>query len=313
MVMIKKKIFLLMMVLISVYIFSLNLRAESIWRLSSMPNPQINSPAIGFTYVPPCGSTNNLEGRVQNITPDDYRVAVYIKVGIGWWNKPTWTEPLTPIQPDGSFTCDITTGGNDPNATEIIAYLVPNGYTPPKMSGECVLPEELNEKSEAKAKTMRSCGYRRIYFSGYNWRVKFSRTDKVGPGNNYFSDLEENVWLDEQGQLHLKITERDGKWYCAEVILEESFGYGTYIFHLASKVDQLDENIVVGLFTWDDCYDIQYGNREIDIEFSRWSNPNKDENAQFVVQPHEKTGNKHEFTVQQDVEISTHYFGWLEK
>jgi len=269
-----------------------------------------DSPAIEFTYVPPCGSDENLKGQASNIIPGDYKVAGYIRVGGGWWNKPTWANPLTPIQGDGSWTCDITTGGNDPDATEIAAYLVPNGYTPPEMSGQCALPHELDENSEAKVKTMRSCGYRKIVFSGYNWRVK-SSDSKVGPGPNYFSDSEENVWVDDQGRLHLKITQRDNEWYCAEVILEENFGYGKYIFHLAKRVDQLNENVVLGLFTWDTCSDPTYGNREIDIEFSRWEDPAND-NAQFVVQPYDTPGNMHRFNMQQSEEESTHSFTWLE-
>lgn len=269
-----------------------------------------DNPIIEFTYVPPCGSFENLEGQVSNVTPGDYKVAVYIRVDGGWWNKPTWANPLTPIQSDGSWSCDITTGGHDQDATEIIAYLVPNGYTPPQMSGQCALPAELDENSVAKVKTMRSCDSRMIIFAGYNWIVK-SSTSKVGPGPNYFSDSEENVWVDPNGRLHLKITPRDCKWYCAEVILEDSFGYGEYIFHLASRADQLNENIVLGLFTWDNCPDPTYGNREIDIEFSRWGEVEND-NAQFVVQPYYNPGNMHRFNMQQDEDESTHSFTWLE-
>ena len=68
-----------------------------------------------------------------------------------------------------------------------------------------------------------------IFFSGYNWTVKNS-PGKVGPGPNYFSDSANNVWVDTQGRLHLKITKRNGRWYCAEVISEVSFGYGEHLF-----------------------------------------------------------------------------------
>jgi len=269
-----------------------------------------DSPIIEFTYVPPCGSFENLKGRVLNVIPDDYKVAVYIYVDQGWWNKPTWANPLTPIRGDGSWVCDYTTGGHDQDATEIVAYLVPNGYEPPLMSGQCVLPEELDENSVAKVKVARPCGYKRIAFSGYNWRIKASAS-KLGPGPNYFSDSEENVWVDPQGWLHLKIAQRDDKWYCAEVILEESFGYGEYVFYLGNRIDQLNENIVLGLFTWDDCSDPIYVNREIDIEFSRWGEVAND-NAQFVVQPYDRPGNMHRFNMRQDEEESTHRFAWFE-
>lgn len=107
-----------------------------------------------------------------------------------------------------------------------------------------------------------------ISFSGYNWIVK--DTDQpTGPMNNYWSN--QNVWVDGEGKLHLKITkEPNGRWTCAEVHSTTDFGYGTYVWQLESRVDQLDKNIVLGLFDyrgWQyDHYD------EIDIEFARWGN-----------------------------------------
>lgn len=136
--------------------------------------------------------------------------------------------------------------------------------------------------------------WKTLSFSGYIWRVKTSET-LVGPGPNYFSDSSENVWVDELGQLHLRITQEGGPWYCPEVVTEKSFGYGTYRFYVASGVDQLNEHVVLGLFTWDD--DPAYYHREIDIEISRWGQVTN-ENAQFVVQPYYNDGNMRRFTVQ---------------
>lgn len=101
------------------------------------------TPAIEFTYVPPYGSFDNLEGQVWHVLPNEYKVAVYIKVTGGWWTKPYWNSPLTDIELDGTWVCDITTGGQDSQATEIAAFLVPNGYDPPGMSGGPTLPSEL--------------------------------------------------------------------------------------------------------------------------------------------------------------------------
>lgn len=54
-----------------------------------------------------------------------------------------------------------------------------------------------------------------IRFSGYEWTVKDSADDKVGPGPNYFSrDCER---LDTNGWLHLKIQQRGGEPHCAEI------------------------------------------------------------------------------------------------
>jgi len=89
------------------------------------------------------------------------------------------------------------------------------------------------------------------------------------------------VW---QGRPPLRIRDKREVWTSAEVILDEALGYGTYRFTLASPVDQLDPNAVLGLFTWYD--DPAQANREIDIEFSRWGDPNRTTNANYVVQPY---------------------------
>jgi hypothetical protein len=261
---------------------------------------------IQFTYVPPYGGTGNLQGRVDCFRPANYKVAVYIFVS-GWWTKPYWASPLTSIRADGSWTCDITTGGTDRLATKIIAFLVPNGYNPPLMSGGPTLPTELFENSVAHVEVDRDPIFKTIEFSGYTWKIKASETP-VGPGPNYFSDRAEDVWVDQNGQLHLNVVYRNGQWYSTEVFTAAPLGYGVYTFTLASRVDQLDKNVVLGLFTWDDTAP-QYNYREIDIEFSRWGEEAGD-NAQFVVQPWDHAGNRHRFNMVLQGNYSTHSFDW---
>ena len=268
-------------------------------------NSLAENPAIEFTFIPPYGSSLDLEGRVRNVNPADYKVAVYIFIeGAGWWTKPYFAQPLTPILSDSSWICDITTGGSDIYATEICAFLLPNGVNPPLMSGQPELPETLYTISVASIYTIRTP--KTISFSGYEWWVKAS-VGKVGPGPNYFSDSTENVWVDELGQLHLKITQRNGKWYCPEVICNSSTGYGKYVFSITGRIGQLNQNVVLGLFTWDNSPE-QF-HREIDTEFSRWG-VTADTNAQYVVQPYDQPGNRFRWMMPQLIDSSTHGFEW---
>jgi hypothetical protein len=256
---------------------------------------------IEFTYVPPFENYDDLQGAVSGVEPDDYKVTVYINVS-GWWTKPYSGQPLTTINSDGSWSCDITTGGIDQCATEIIAFLVPNGYSPPAGSGQQCLALELYDHPYAKA-----VRYEKLSFSGYDWWIKRSCI-RVGPGPNYFED---NAWVDSAGSLHLKIDRRGNDWYCSEVIADESFGYGKYVFTVRGRADLLDENIVLGLFTWEDCV-AEYNYREIDVELSKWGNPSND-NAQFVVQPWDTPGNLFRFDVDLSDSIdqlTTHEFTW---
>jgi len=117
--------------------------------------PPVNPPqcTIKFTSVPEYGSFDDLQGRVVCIEPvqfDKYRIVIYIKVGGGWWIKPDTAHKLTLIRIDGSWTADITTGGIDQNATEIVAFLVPSSYDPPALLGNKELPKELDENAITK-------------------------------------------------------------------------------------------------------------------------------------------------------------------
>jgi hypothetical protein len=118
----------------------------------------------------------------------------------------------------------------------------------------------------------------------------------------------EDVWVDAQDQLHLRLSEREGTWYSTEVIADSSLGYGTYVFRLSSRVDQFDPNVVLGLFTWDTGAP-EYNYREIDVEFARWGDPNAD-NAQYVVQPWTTARNMHRFELELPGARSTHCFNW---
>ncbi|OWW23345.1 hypothetical protein B4Q04_21115 [Zobellia sp. OII3] len=142
-----------------------------------------------------------------------------------------------------------------------------------------------------------------IDFSGHQWLVRNSNNDKQGPGPNYFLDSEENVWVDDEGRLHLKIIKKEGIWYCSGISLLWSHGYNKYVMYASSRLDQIDENAVAGFFV--------YGNdtEEIDIEFSKWSKTEND-NSQFAVQPSSVVDNKFRFNMEMENGLSTHFFDW---
>ena len=172
-------------------------------------------PEIQITYIPPYKSFDRLQGKVKYVNPANFKVAVYIFVS-GWWTKPFWTLPLTTINNDGSWNCDVTTGGNDQLATKFAAFLIPNGYNPPLMAGGTIFPGELFTKAAAWTTVEREAVFRQIQFSGLTWNVKASES-KAGPGPNYFSDQEDDVWVDNLGRLHLRIVKKNSRWYCTEV------------------------------------------------------------------------------------------------
>ena len=137
-------------------------------------------------------------------------------------------------------------------------------------------------------------------WSKYTVEVKESSA-LCGPGNNLFST--NTVALNSGDALTMSYKKVGSNWEASEVrvLLPDSaakFTYGTYSFSVSSVsvIDTTDssivskilpENLVLGLFTWDDTerYDIHENmNHEVDIEISRWSNAS-DADIQFLVQP----------------------------
>ena len=110
-----------------------------------------------------------------------------------------------------------------------------------------------------------------IDWSGYKWDV---RTGTGSPGTNSWTN--KNVWVDSQNRLHLKITNVNGKWYCAELSTQIPVSYGTYTFNVANDPSVYADNVVAGLFYYLSDKD------EIDIEFSRWNVANTP-NTQYTV------------------------------
>jgi len=149
---------------------------------------------------------------------------------------------------------------------------------------------------------------RTVNFAGITWAVKSSSGELWGPGPNRFSDAQSNVWVDEAGRLHLAITVENGVWKCAEVVAQQSFGYGSYRFTVETDVANLDARVVLGLFTWND--NPAYNHREIDIEFSRWGYPLDPTNAQYTVQPYTASANLLRWTLNPGYGQTVHSFRW---
>jgi hypothetical protein len=146
-------------------------------------------------------------------------------------------------------------------------------------------------------------GRRVITFAGHKWIVSETGERGKTPGPNFFSSSEENVWVDRQGRLHLKITHSNGRWECAEVIRIGAVSHGEYTFRILSDINGFDKNIVAGLFLYRD------DQNEADIEFSRWGDEDSDA-GQFTVQPSDREGNLFRFPVEKARKASTHIINW---
>ena len=114
--------------------------------------------------------------------------------------------------------------------------------------------------------------------------------------------------------MKIRYDETLGRWVSTEIYSDNSFGYGRFIFYVASRVDGLDSNAVLGLFIYsDDRSGVMGGYKEIDIEFSRWGYP-ESQNVWYTVwsaysfPSHESYG----FSLSLSNRVSMHYFEWSE-
>ena len=270
-------------------------------------------PSIQFTYVPPTGSYANVTGQVTGVSPSTYGVALFINVFGTYWTKPYTVQPITALNTSGSFSASITTGGAyslDAYAEQVIGYVVPLSYTSiPILQGASAMPQEIIDHSVASVVANK---FTPISFSNYYWEVKNTGNGRWGPGGppNYFTG--DNVTVDNQGRLHLAVAYINGAWRCAEVILTNSFGYGTYRLWLDSSLSSLPPNIVFGFFTWNNAPSIyQNTYREIDIEFSNGDVVSAPDNWQYVVQPYYLTQNRLRFSAPASVMGMSHTFTWM--
>jgi hypothetical protein len=242
-----------------------------------MADPQVK-PVITFDQVPiagPGGSerTEEIRGRVTAARAGQ-RIVLFAKAGV-WWVQPTTAEPFTRIEADSTWKNKTHLG------TEYAALLVDADYRPPDTAE--TLPQ-LGRGVIAIAVARGTGSFtppapKRIGFSGYDWDVRYSSSDRGG-ANDYDPA---NVWVDAEGFLHLTLVHREGRWTSSEVILTRSLGYGTYTF-TARDISRLDPAAAFGMFTWDE-EKVQQNHREVSIEISQWGD-RAIPNAQYVVQPY---------------------------
>lgn len=214
-----------------------------------------------------------IEGRSSNTGPGQ-QIVLYAHSGV-WWIQPFADHPFTKIQSDSTWKNATHLG------TEYAALLVNPGYQPaPKLT---TLPE--NDGGVVAVAIAQGRPGEAIppskttHFSGYDWIARSASSDRGGVPNPYDPA---NVWTDQNGYLHLRMDQRDGRWYCAEINLTRSLGFGTYRFVVQNSA-HIGPSAVMSMFTYDES-SIEESRRELDIELSRWGNPDA-KNAQFVVQP----------------------------
>jgi hypothetical protein len=242
--------------------------------------------------------TDIIDGRVTGARPGQ-RLVLYAKTDGRWGQCPQSGQPFTNIESDGRWKASVHLG------LQYAALLVDPTYDPPQQTES--LPIVGNGvvalavvNGEGPAPVLPSPKI--LSFSGYEWTTSAGPIFHAG-SRNYFDPA--NVWTDERGALHLRISGSPGKWAAAEVKLTRSLGYGTYKFQVRD-VSHLEPPAVLTLITWDGV-GTESTRRELDVELGRWGHLDNT-NVNYVVQPYYVPANYVAFRAPPGA--YTHSFRW---
>ena len=87
-----------------------------------------------------------------------------------------------------------------------------------------------------------------------------------------------NVWIDSTGNLHMTLSNVDGKWYNTKIESVDKYQFGTYKWTVSSPLLSIDKNAVASMYVYID------DSNGIDIEATGWGDSSS-EKLWFEVQP----------------------------
>jgi hypothetical protein len=249
-----------------------------------------SAPTVAFSRVPPAQESNYKidiiedtdykrdisEGRATGARPGQ-RMVLYARTDGRWGVCRQSGQPFTNIEADGRWKASVHQG------IQYAALLVDPTYNPPEQTES--LPSVGNgvvalavANGEGPAPVLPPP--KTLKFSGYEWTTSGGPIFRAG-SRNFFDPA--NVWTDESGALHLRISGSPGNWTGAELKLTRSLGYGTYRFQVRD-VSHLEPSALLTLITWDGV-GTESNRRELDVELGRWGYLDNT-NVHYVVQPY---------------------------
>jgi hypothetical protein len=260
-------------------------------------------PSIQFTEIPEAGPggesrTVKIAGHTIGSTTGQ-KIVLFAHDGT-WYVQPFASRPFTEIQPDHSWWSLTHIG------SEYAALLVTQDYVPPRVADE--LPARGGKViAVATVKGTQSALSQRMTpgkmnFSGFDWEVYRAPKDTFGI---LYPNSASNVWTDQDGWLHLRLTKEPAGWTGAEINLTRSLGYGTYSF-VVHELPELEPATILSMLTWDPLDAGQY-HRSFDILLGQFGDP-AIKNAQYSILPFNVPGNAYRFTLPRSA--FTHSIRW---
>jgi hypothetical protein len=258
---------------------------------------------IQFTQVPDAGpggaaKTVKIAGRATDVKSGQ-RIVLFAWDGT-WYIQPFASKPFTEIQPDHSWS-NVTHVG-----TKYAALLVERDYAPPRVAdalpaqGGPVIAVATVAGTPSTLSERMTPG--KMNFSGFEWEVYRVPRDNFGI---LYPNSSSNVWTDQKGWLHLRITKESEGWTGAEINLTRSLGYGTYSF-VTHELPELEPATVLSMNSWDLLDAGQY-HRSFDILLGQFGDA-AIKSAQYSILPFNVPGNVYRFTAPRGA--FTHSIHW---
>jgi hypothetical protein len=101
-----------------------------------------------------------------------------------------------------------------------------------------------------------------------------------------------NVWVDPNGNLHMKLIYENGRWQVVIIVMDDYVGYGTYSWTIATDLDYIADvkdggnpNFVFSPFLYDNNLAGQYAYGEMDVELSKWGEIDCASNCDWTIWP----------------------------
>lgn len=254
------------------------------------------SSSIIFLEVPPAsaggiGTSGLIRGQVLGRHRGRH-IVLYAFADSRWWVQPFESAAHTEISDDGSWKAQIHLG------TEYAAVL----------SKEDSLPSQFLDALPTVGKTIEAIAVVKgsgievpppedpsrgitLRFKGLQWEVRTIPGDQGSKTNEYSSN---NVYVDDSGALHLRLSRNSHGWVCSEVHSIRSFGYGTYTLDI-SDAAQLEPAVMFSAFTYFE-QPVDGDHRELAIRLTR-RGVASNTNAEFSIQPSFVPANFYHFDV----------------
>jgi len=169
--------------------------------------------------------TDIVEGRATGARPGQ-RIVLYANTDGRWGVCRQSGQAFANIETDGRWKATVHLG------IQYAALLVDPTFNPPEQTeslpivGNGVVALVVVD-GEGAAPVLPLP--KTLNFSGYEWKTSTGPIFHSGSRNSFDPA---NVWTDERGALHLRISGSPGKWNAAELKLTRSLGYGTYRFQV---------------------------------------------------------------------------------